>query len=156
EHTLIIKFRLPIVGDDDLGDGEIIIGGFDKSATLPPFKATPQSSNRFQRGSAQIDHSLIFAMELKSSSFWASTYSDHQEFLVRIILRLRSENMTFSQISGWLNKRNYETPRDKEFTANHVFSIYKKKQRRGTRIMASPPRPVLISFEIDEVHIANN
>ena len=43
EHTLAIKFRLPIVGDDDFGDGEIMIGGFDKGVTLPPFKATPQS-----------------------------------------------------------------------------------------------------------------
>lgn len=43
EHTLLIKFRLPIVDDDDFGDGDIRVGGFDKRAILPPFKATPQS-----------------------------------------------------------------------------------------------------------------
>jgi len=43
DHTLIIKFRLPIVDDDDFGDGDVRVGGFDKRATLPPFKAIPQS-----------------------------------------------------------------------------------------------------------------
>lgn len=43
EHTLIIKFRLPIVDDDDFGDGDVRVGGFDKRAILPPFKSTPQS-----------------------------------------------------------------------------------------------------------------
>jgi len=111
----------------------------------------PPSWNRFQRGSSEIDYSLIFSMELRSGSFWVSTYSDHQRFLVRIILRLRSENMTFAQISGWLNKRNYETPRDKEFTANHVFSIYKKRQRRDRRISVSIT-PVLKNFNISTLN----
>lgn len=56
--------------------------------------------------------------------------------------------MTFAQISAWLNKRDYETPRGKAFGPNHVFSIYKKKRLRDKRIMG-PENPMIKHIEIN-------
>jgi DNA invertase Pin-like site-specific DNA recombinase len=39
EHELIIKFKLPIVDDDDYGEGEAIPGKFMKKALVPPSKS---------------------------------------------------------------------------------------------------------------------
>jgi len=36
-----LKFILPIVENDDFGDGEVVMGRFEKEIILPPYKTIP-------------------------------------------------------------------------------------------------------------------
>jgi DNA invertase Pin-like site-specific DNA recombinase len=42
EHELIVRFRLPLVGDYQDDDGDAVPGQFEKGIRLPPLKTTPQ------------------------------------------------------------------------------------------------------------------
>ena len=42
EHELVIKFRLPLVDDEQHEDGGEPVGQFDLEISLPPNTATPQ------------------------------------------------------------------------------------------------------------------
>ena len=77
---------------------------------------------------------LTMVLRVTSSNLWTSPYSDYQHKLFDIIReKHEEEGLNFVQISDWLNKNKYKTPRGKVFTPGHVWSIYTKKIRNEKR-----------------------
>ena len=98
------------------------------------YKFILQYWNYVQRGYVFSQVSLLFDLSIKSPSFWVSPYSDYQNFLAETIKNLRSKNMTYKNISHWLNENGYLTPRWGKFLENHVWSISAKKKARDKAI----------------------
>ena len=88
----------------------------------------------FTHGVLNPPANLTFTLSLKSTSLWCSSYSVYQQQLAEKIIELREEQgMTFPDISDWLNKNGYTTPRGKTFTNPHAHSIYTKFYKRQER-----------------------
>jgi hypothetical protein len=89
----------------------------------------------------------FLTLVLTSPSFWVSPYFNYQEFLSQTITKFRDDNMTYCQISDWLNEEGYKTPRGKRFSGKYVFSIQKKKRILDKRI-SREVQPVLKKFDL--------
>jgi hypothetical protein len=73
-------------------------------------------------------YSLKVSVLVVSSNLWTSPYSPAQFKLYNIISKLHDKDgWDFKQISDWLIERNFKTPRGKDFSHTHAWSIYKKK-----------------------------
>ena len=57
-------------------------------------------------------------------------YSKYQEFLHDKIKELHDRGMGYRKIAHWLREGGYKTVRGKRFSANHVYSILKRKRER--------------------------
>ena len=79
-------------------------------------------------------YSLRMTVDLTCSYLWKSPYSSYQLELFDTICKLHEDDgMDFKQISDWLNRNGYKSPRGKTLKENHVWSIYTKKQRSNQR-----------------------
>ncbi|MAI84509.1 MAG: hypothetical protein CMM91_06180 [Rickettsiales bacterium] len=71
----------------------------------------------------------------KITNLYLSNYplSKYQEFLLRIIYRLRNQEYSWRRISRYLNESGLKSSRGKQFTPNLVSQIIKKNQIRKKR-----------------------
>ena len=66
-------------------------------------------------------------------------YSEYQHFLYKTISDLREKEISFNQISQWLNDNNYRTVRGKTFKSGHVHSIIKKRSMKDEKLEKEYP-----------------
>ena len=109
-------------------------GEFERDVILPPNKPTPQFWSSVVRGYDIVHMSLIFELILQVPSSNFSHYSEYQTFLSDTIIELRRKDMSYNEVSDWLNDNGFKTPRGKRFRGTHVFSIEKKKRIRDERM----------------------
>ena len=71
----------------------------------------------------------------KITNLYLSNYplSEYQEFLLRIIYRLRNQEYSWRRVSLYLNESGLKSSRGKQFTPNLVSQIIKKNQIRIKR-----------------------
>ena len=78
----------------------------------------------------ESSYSLYMSVQLSSANLWTAPYTPYQQELFDIICKFHDkEGWNFKQVSDWLVKEGYRTPRDKTFTHTHCWSIYTKKKR---------------------------
>jgi len=65
-------------------------------------------------------------ISIKFKPSFINSYSRYQEEIIGIIRRLREDNKTFKEIANILNSKNYKSIRNKQFTPQLIFGIYKK------------------------------
>ena len=95
---------------------------------------------------------LTMEVRITSSNLWLPRYSDYQMELFSIISDLyENQNMTFKQISDYLIDNGYKTPRGNQFTYNHTWSVYTKKNRSDQRF-SRVFQPDIIDMGIDIIN----
>ena len=65
-------------------------------------------------------------ISVKFKPSYINSYSEYQGEIIGIIRRLREDNKTFKEIANILNSKNYKSIRNKQFTPQLIFGIYKK------------------------------
>ena len=65
-------------------------------------------------------------ISVKFKPSYINSYSEYQGEIIGIIRRLREDNKTFKEIANILNSKNYRSIRNKQFTPQLIFGIYKK------------------------------
>ena len=65
-------------------------------------------------------------ISVKFKPSYINSYSVYQGEIIGIIRRLREDNKTFKEIANVLNSKNYKSIRNKQFTPQLIFGIYKK------------------------------
>ena len=139
-HVLTINFKIPVVLYGDVGSNRF--GDVAEVEVTPP-RSGRKSNHPISNYSTVMNvfpfptentthrhHQLKLSVQLLSSNLWTSPYSPYQQKLFNIISQKHEEDgLNFKEISDWLNENSYLTPRRKIFKQNHVWSIYKKKQR---------------------------
>lgn len=96
---------------------------------------------------------LRLGVQMRFAYLWTSTYSPYQQQLFDLITsKYDHEGCNFKQVSDWLNANGYKTPRGKTFKENHVWSIYKKKNRSIQRF-SREFEPAITDIGIDIVDI---
>ena len=92
---------------------------------------------------------LIIKVMFKSSNLWVSPYSQYQQELFNIIRSQHEEQgMNFVEICDYLVSNGYKSPRGKDLTQSHVWSIYTKKKKsiqRFSRVFD----PVITDVKLD-------
>jgi len=79
------------------------------------------------------------------------SYSAYQKTLSDLVIQLRDEfGLTFRGIAEELIKNGYRSPRGFDLGAEGVFSIYKKRKRRDTRLQ-SRSLPQIVDLTIDQL-----
>ena len=115
---------------------------------IPHRKTTQRSQNGFVRGYAiDIITYLTFAVNIRTSTLWVTTYSNHQQFLYDTISEFRDKNWTFKQIAGWLNNKGYTSARGRKFGSSHVHSIIKKRRLRDQQI-SKKSKVIISNFDL--------
>jgi len=72
------------------------------------------------------------------------SYSAYQTELSNRIIHLRdSERLTYGSIADLLIREGYRSPRGFELGPESVFSIYKKRKKRDTRLNGVPEVEIL-------------
>ncbi len=72
---------------------------------------------------------LIIKVMFKSSNLWVSPYSQYQQELFSIIRSQHEEQgKNFVEICDYLVSNGYKSPRGKDLTQSHVWSIYNKRR----------------------------
>jgi len=72
------------------------------------------------------------------------SYSAYQTELSNRIIHLRdSESLTYGSIADLLIREGYRSPRGFELGPESVFSIYKKRKKRDTRLNGVPEVEIL-------------
>ena len=91
-------------------------------------------TERFTHGVLNPPANLRFTLTVKTTRLVGRPYSIYQHKLATQIIYLREEKgMTFPEITDWLNKNGYTTPRGRTFTNPHAHSIYTKFYKRQER-----------------------
>lgn len=63
------------------------------------------------------------------------SYSDYQKTLSDLVIQLRDDfGLTFKGVAEELIKNGYKSPRGFELGPESVFSIYKKRKKRDSRL----------------------
>lgn len=75
-----------------------------------------------------------FNLIIRATKLWIAPYSEYQQSLYDLILKMRSEGHTFTKIANYLNEHGYRTTRGKNFKNAHAHSILKKKTIRNQRL----------------------
>jgi hypothetical protein len=77
------------------------------------------------------------------------SYSAYQKTLSDLVIQLRDElGLTFKGVAEELIKNGYRSPRGFDLGPESVFSIYKKRKRRDTRLQThSLPQIVELTIE---------
>ena len=73
---------------------------------------------------------LSYKIKIQSGSLWNSSISDYQIKVYDEIKHLRSEGLTYKQISDNLNDRGWKTVRGSKFSDSGVHSSEWKMERR--------------------------
>jgi hypothetical protein len=141
-HKLQINFKIPVHIINSNGEhtlSPLILSvvppkagrkSKDQNCTFPNYstvtKCFPTDIHSNLMKSA--GYSLKVSVLVVSSNLWTSPYSPAQFKLYNIISKLHDKDgWDFKQISDWLIERNFKTPRGKDFSHTHAWSIYKKK-----------------------------
>ena len=82
--------------------------------------------------------SLRFDLVVTTSQLWMGAYSKKQQDLFKLIVSLKEEGLGYRRIAKLLNSQGIRTPRDKEWSAPHVYSVIKKGKIRIERLNATP------------------
>ena len=78
-------------------------------------------------------------------------YSDYQKTLSDLVIRLRDEfGLTFKGVAEELIKNGYRSPRGFDLGPESVFSIYKKRKKRDTRLQ-SRSLPQIVDLKIERI-----
>ena len=78
-------------------------------------------------------------------------YSDYQKTLSDLVIQLRDEfGLTFKGVAEELIKNGYRSPRGFELGPESVFSIYKKRKKRDTRLQ-SRSLPQIVDLKIERI-----
>ena len=92
---------------------------------------------------------LIIKVLFRSPNLWVSPYSQYQQELFSIIRSQHEEQgMNFVEICDYLVSNGYKSPRGKDLTQSHVWSIYTKKKKsiqRFSRVFD----PVITDVKLD-------
>lgn len=65
------------------------------------------------------------------------SYSDYQKTLSDLVIQLRDDfGLTFKRVAEELIKNGYKSPRGFDLGPESVFSIYKKRKKRDTRLQS--------------------
>jgi hypothetical protein len=119
------------------------------SSTIPESDNT--NSPRFKNGCY-----LTMSIKVISSNLWTSTYNDYQQRIFEIIrTKHEDEGLNFVQITKYLVENNFKTPRGKEFTQGHTWSIYNKKKRSIERFSRTY-KPEITNVGIDIISSTPN
>ena len=142
-HRLTINFKIPVyIGDVHEGRQQTT-----RVLTKPPengyrtenkpnpvrdystvIKCSSTGSDSHHKYNPSKGYSLRFSVDLVSSNLWVSSYTPYQQELFDIIQELHEvDGWNFKQISDWLVRNNYQTPRGKTFNQPMCWSIYTKK-----------------------------
>lgn len=99
--------------------------------SLPYYSTVMKSFTKGEHLSlTESSYSLYMSVQLSSANLWTAPYTPYQQELFDIICKFHDkEGWNFKQVSDWLVKEGYRTPRDKTFTHTHCWSIYTKKKR---------------------------
>ena len=82
---------------------------------------------------------LLMVVKIITKRLYLMAYSAYQKSLFQRVLELRERNgMTFDAIAQKLTSEKYLSPRGVALMAEHVFSIYKKRQIRDARLLSLP------------------
>ena len=127
--------RLPLtrfLGDQKHGCSENVDGRSFPLKGHPLIYSTV--TERFTHGVLNPPANLRFTLTVKTTRLVGRPYSIYQHKLATQIIYLREEKgMTFPEITDWLNKNGYTTPRGRTFTNPHAHSIYTKFYKRQER-----------------------
>ena len=78
-------------------------------------------------------------------------YSDYQKILSDLVIQLRDEfGLTFKGVAEELIKNGYRSPRGFDLGPESVFSIYKKRKKRDTRLQ-SRSLPQIVDLKIERI-----
>ena len=78
-------------------------------------------------------------------------YSDYQKTLSDLVIQLRDEfGLTFKGVAEELIKNGYRSPRGFDLGPESVFSIYKKRKKRDTRLQ-SRSLPQIVDLKIERI-----
>ncbi len=88
-----------------------------------------------------------FDLVIHTTKLWIAPYSEYQQSLYDLILRMREKNFTFTEIADHLNESGYKTVRGKKFRNAHAHSILKKKTIRDKRL-GREYKPVIENFNL--------
>jgi hypothetical protein len=79
------------------------------------------------------------------------SYSAYQKTLSDLVIQLRDEfGLTFKGVAEELIKNGYRSPRGFDLGPESVFSIYKKRKRRDTRLQ-SRSLPQIVDLTIEQL-----
>jgi hypothetical protein len=93
---------------------------------------------------------ISYIVRLRHKGLRLGSYSEYQKAISDEITRLRDvEKLTYEGIANLLISKGWKSPRGFSLGAESVFSIYKKRKIRDTRLN-SPP-----SIEIVEVVVTD-
>jgi hypothetical protein len=144
-HQLDVNFRIPMLVENLGSQHKSKPQIFDYS-TVTDFALGLDSEKP-----GSVKEYLTMSVRLTSSNLWLSPYSLHQQNLFDQIRSFHDEGgMTFVQISDYLNLSGTLTPRGKEFTHKHVWSIYTKKMRSIERF-GREFDPVVLNTGVDVI-----
>ena len=109
----------------------------------------PTLSLRKRKNIPQSGHYLVVVVRFTSSNLWMSPYSLHQQHLFNIIREQHEQGgKNFQQITDYLIEEGFKTPRGKDFTNKHTWSIYTKKKRSIERFSRSYTPKIKLSFSM--------
>ena len=95
---------------------------------------------------------LTMVLQVSSPNLWTSPYSDYQSKLFGIIkTKHEDEGLNFVEVCNYLVSKGYQSPRNKDLTQSHVWSIYTKKKRSIQRFSRENDTEVL-STSVDVVN----
>ena len=95
---------------------------------------------------------LTMVLQVSSPNLWTSPYSDYQSKLFNIIkTKHEVEQLNFQEVCDYLISKGYRSPRNKDLTQSHVWSIYKKKVRSIERFSKRNETEVL-STRVDVIN----
>ena len=78
-------------------------------------------------------------------------YSDYQKTLSDLVIQLRDEfGLTYKGVAEELIKNGYRSPRGFDLGPESVFSIYKKRKKRDTRLQ-SRSLPQIVDLKIERI-----
>lgn len=84
---------------------------------------------------------------IRTTKLWVAPYSQYQQELHDLILKMRNNGHSYNVIADYLNEHGYKTARGKSFKNAHAHSILKKKSLRDERL--NREYPILIEdFQI--------
>ena len=82
---------------------------------------------------------VCFNLVVRTKGLMIGSYSAYQTELSDRIIRLRdSERLTYRAIADLLIEEGYRSPRGFDLSPESVFSIYKKRKKRDTRLNDIP------------------
>jgi hypothetical protein len=110
----------------------------DSDQSDPPTK-TVGYGGVIPLGGSRNGFLVCFNLVVRTRGLMIGSYSAYQTELSDRIIRLRdSEGLTYRAIANLLIEEGYRSPRGFDLGPESVFSIYKKRKKRDTRLNGIP------------------